>query len=209
MALPEIVQAGDPVLRRVADLVDPKHIGTQALVDLVETMTEVMRKAPGVGLAAPQIGIPLQVIVLEDAERLMARLKPDERDDRERTPFGLVTIVNPTLEIIDEGGSPPPAFFEGCLSVQGYMAIVRRHREVRVRGVDAMGNPVDWQVKGWPARILQHEIDHLRGTLYVDKMLSRSYAANAEVSSRWFGLPIPEVLERLGVDREPDPVSRK
>jgi peptide deformylase len=197
MALPAIVQAGHPVLRRPAAPVGPELFGTARLRQLVATMTEVMRGAPGVGLAAPQIGVGLSLVVLEDDEALMSRLSPADRAARGRVPFALKAIANPTLTV---HGEATATFFEGCLSVPGYMALVERAQEVEVRGQDEAGDPVTWRVAGWPARILQHEVDHLAGRLYVDRMISRTFGANAEVQARWLALPAGEVL--AGLDGE-------
>jgi peptide deformylase len=194
MAKHDIVRVGHPVLRGVAEAVAPEEIGSKGLRDLVRSMVEAMRRAPGVGLAAPQIGVAKQVIVLEDAERLMAALSPEQRAARGRTAFTLRTILNPTLELV---GEPDVVFFEGCLSVPGYSALVARHLEVAVRGLDEKGSPIEWRVSGWPARILQHEVDHLRGTLYVDRMLSRTFGTNDEVATRWQQLAPAEVREKL------------
>lgn len=195
MAAPTIVQAGHPVLRATAAPVPAEMLGTKGLRDLVSSMVLAMRKAPGVGLAAPQIGVGLSLIVLEDAEALMSRLSAEERAARGRAPFPLKVIANPTLTT---HGAARATFFEGCLSVPGYMALVERDSEVEVSGVDERGDPVRWRVAGWPARILAHEVDHLRGTLYVDRMISRTLSANAEVA-RWMSLPAEEVRQRLGV----------
>jgi peptide deformylase len=194
MPLPSIVHAGDPVLRHRAAPVPPDLFGTSKLQKLVETMTEVMRQAPGVGLAAPQIGLGLSLIVLEDAEALMARLTPEERASRGRTPVPLTVIANPVLTV---HGEAKATFFEGCLSVPGYMALVERALEVEVKGSDERGAPVSWRVSGWPARILQHEVDHLAGTLYVDRMIARTFAANAEVQARWLRVSPDEVRAAL------------
>ncbi len=199
MALPPIVHAGDPVLRAVAAPVPPDLFGTARLRQLVAAMTEVMRKAPGVGLAAPQIGVGLSLIVLEDAEALMARVSPEDRAARRRVAFPLTVIANPVLSV---HGADRATFFEGCLSVPGYMALVERALDVEVIGLDERGDPVSWRVAGWPARILQHEVDHLAGTLYVDRMLTRTFAANAEVQARWLALPPDDVRAALGSPRE-------
>src|SRR5690348_4060217 len=95
----DIVRAGHPVLRGVAEEVTAEELGQKPLLALVRTMVEAMRRAPGVGLAAPQLGVAKRVIVLEDAERLMANLPPEQRAERGRVPFALKTIVNPTLEL--------------------------------------------------------------------------------------------------------------
>src|SRR5262245_59338411 len=114
MTLSPIVQAGHPVLRARAADVSRDYLVTNEFKALVETMVATMRAAPGVGLAAPQIGVGLSVIVLEDAEALMARLSPVERAARGRAPFPLKVIVNPVLKP-QEGARA--TFFEGCLSV--------------------------------------------------------------------------------------------
>lgn len=159
-------------------------------------MIDVMRAAPGVGLAAPQIGVPLRVIVLEDREDYMTRLTPDERRERARIPFDARVIVNP---IVAHVGDERAAFFEGCLSVRGYVGLVERHREVEVTGLDEHGSPVRWRVAGWPARILQHEMDHLEGTLYVDRMMTRSFATIELATARFAGKPIREIRQLLGL----------
>jgi peptide deformylase len=190
-----IVQAGHPVLRQRAEEVAPERIGTPELQALVQRMVEAMRAAPGVGLAAPQLGVPLRVFVLEDPEALMASLSPQERDERERTPVPLRVVINPTLTPI---GEKKVTFFEGCLSVSGFAALVERFHEVEVRGLDAHGAPQTFRVSGWPARILQHEFDHLEGTLYLDRMRTRSFGTQEQVKARFGGKPIAEVLRLLG-----------
>lgn len=194
MAKHDIVRAGSPGLRERAAEVTAEEIGTKPLLSLVRTMVEAMRRAPGVGLAAPQIGVPKRVIVLEDAERLMARLGPEQRAERERAPFPLRVLVNPVLTIVDES---PRVFFEGCLSVPGWSALVSRAREVEVSATDERGEPVLWRVSGWPARILQHEVDHLDGTLYVDRMITRTFSHNDEAAAHWLSLPVAAVREKL------------
>jgi peptide deformylase len=202
-ALPRIVQAGDPVLRAQAALVPSDEIDTAAFRELVAAMVAVMRAAPGVGLAAPQIGVSKQVLVVEDPEDVMVRVSPEGRAVRGRVPVPLTVIVNPTLRLVE---GERATFFEGCLSVTGYSALVPRAVEVEVSGLDATTTEVTprvWRWRGWPARILQHEVDHLRGTLYVDRMLSRSLCSPEE-ASRWAGFNTAEVAEALGVDlREP------
>lgn len=203
MKLPRIVQAGDPVLRAPAAPVPPEMLGSRSLKELVSTMVQVMRRAPGVGLAAPQIGVGLQVMVLEDSEALMGKLTPEERETRGRVPFPLAAIINPTLtsrsgSLASPGGLERTAFFEGCLSVAGYMALVERDLRVEVSGLDPEGEPVHFEVEGWPARIMQHEVDHLRGVLYVDRMLSRTFCSNEE-AKRWINEPVADVRAALGV----------
>jgi peptide deformylase len=169
-----IVQAGDPVLRRRARAVPISLIRSKPFQSLIDGMVATMRRAPGVGLAAPQIGVPLRVIVLEDSPRLMRRLSAPERRARGRSAFALRVFVNPVLKIL----SKQKAYFpEGCLSVPGYSATTGRYLRVQVTGLDRRGRRVTWRATGWPARILQHELDHLNGTLYIDRMESRTFAS--------------------------------
>jgi peptide deformylase len=198
MAAPEnpIVQTGNPVLRARAKDVPVEQIATPEFQQLIVRMTDAMRKAPGVGLAAPQLGVSLRVLVLEDPEALQVSLTQQERAERERTPVPLRVIINPTLTPV---GEERVTFFEGCLSVAGFAGLVERWREVEVSGLDEKGQPQTWRVRGWPARILQHEVDHLDGTLYVDRMITRSFGTLPQVKALYGGKPIAEVKQLLGV----------
>ncbi len=191
-----IVQTGAEVLRHRAEDVAPERIRTPEFQALLTRMIDTMRKAPGVGLAAPQIGVPLRVFVLEDPEEFISALTPVERSERERVPVPVRVIVNPELKPI---GDEQVTFFEGCLSVAGFAALVPRYREVEITGLDEKAEPITWRVKGWPARILQHEFDHLNGTLYIDRMHSRSFGTSTQVKERFGGKPIAEVLRELGL----------
>ncbi len=188
------------MLRAAAEAVDPSAIPTKEIEVLVRRMVDAMRKAPGVGLAAPQIGVGLAVIVLEDGDKLMGRLSPEERAARGRVPWPLTVLFNPELTVVGEGRA---TFFEGCLSVEGWSALVERALEVEVRGLDAHGEPVVHRASGWPARIFQHEVDHLRGTLYIDRMMSRTFGTNAEVGAHWTRHPVEDVIETLDARRAP------
>jgi peptide deformylase len=169
-----IVEAGHPVLRQRARRLDPADLRTPAVTALIEQMRETMRAAPGVGLAAPQIGQPLALAVIEDRADYQSRIDPDELAAREREPVPFHVIANPRLTVVDPG---PVSFIEGCLSVPGYAAVTPRARAVRVEALDHRGEPLVIEARGWYARILQHEIDHLEGTLYVDRMDSRSFVS--------------------------------
>jgi peptide deformylase len=193
---PTIVQTGDAVLRSRAREVTPEELATPAMQALVVRMIETMREAPGVGLAAPQIGVPLRIIVLEDREELIRRLGDADKRERERVAFGPRVFVNPVLTPI---GDAKATFFEGCLSVDGFAGLVERHLEVEVEGLDEHGAPQRWRVRGWPARILQHEVDHIDGTLYIDRMHTRSFSTAEHVADRFSGRPIAEVLRELGI----------
>jgi peptide deformylase len=193
---PPLVQAGAPVLRARAEEVPAERIATPEFQELLRSMIATMRAAPGVGLAAPQIGIPWRVIVLEDREDLLKSLTADERRERERAPFPTRVVVNPVLRLL---GDERAMFFEGCLSVKGYVGLVERSREVEVTGLDEHGVAMSWHVSGWPARILQHEVDHLEGTLYVDRMKTRSFATADQAKALYAGKPIADVRKSLGL----------
>jgi peptide deformylase len=193
---PPIVQAGARVLRQRAQSVPSSLLATPALRELVRLMTEVMRDAPGVGLAAPQIGVPLRVFVAEDQEERIAELPEGSAAMRRRVALPLTVLVNPKVQ---PEGSEQVTFFEGCLSVRGYGALVPRWRSVSVSGVNAEGRPVSLQLEGWPARIMQHELDHLDGTLYIDRMQSRSFATDAELP-RLSAMTVADAQRELGIE---------
>ena len=193
-----IVQTGDPVLRSPAQDVPVERIATPEFQALLTKMVAIMRAAPGVGLAAPQIGVPWRVLVLEDREELMASLTAQEKAERERLPVPVRVFINPTLTPI---GEDKVTFFEGCLSVAGFAGLVERFHEVEVTGLDEKGQPQTWRVKGWPARILQHEVDHLAGTLYIDRMITRSFGTLAQVKARFAGKRMADIKQELGVTK--------
>ncbi len=192
-ASPPIVQAGAAVLRQRAVEVRREWLGTDAMARLVEIMVDVMRSAPGVGLAAPQIGVPLRIFVAEDPEERLARVAPEARELRDRAALPLTVLVNPVVTLM---AGAEATFYEGCLSVRGYGALVTRAAAVEVEGLDAQGHPQSLRLRGWPARIMQHEMDHLNGTLYVDRMISRSLASDAELG-RVGAMAVSEVLREL------------
>ncbi|KAJ3671213.1 hypothetical protein LUZ60_008639 [Juncus effusus] len=188
--LPEIVKAGDPVLHEPAREVEKEEIGSEKLEKIIDDMIAVMRKAPGVGLAAPQIGVPLKIIVLEDTQEYISYARKDEIVAQDRRPFDLTVIINPKLRSLS---NKTALFFEGCLSVDGFRAGVERYLEVEVSGLGRDGRPVKMEARGWQARILQHECDHLDGTLYVEKMLPRTFRTVQNLD-----LPLPLGCPQLG-----------
>jgi peptide deformylase len=196
MILP-IVEAGHPVLRRQAHPVDPATIRGPAVQQLIEAMRETMRSAPGVGLAAPQVGEGLQLAVIEDRPEYQARLGEEELRERGRQPVPFHVIINPRLTVLEEG---PASFAEGCLSIPGYAAVVPRALVVRVDSLDHRGEPWVIEARGWYARILQHEIDHLQGTLYVDRMDSRSFTSLRQGATPPSNADTPTVAARSRTD---------
>ncbi len=166
----DIVQVGHPVLRRTARELSVEEIKSPEIQDLIAKMKATMRAAPGVGLAAPQIGRSLQIAVIEDMDH--SHLTPEQLAKRDRHPVPFHVIINPRLFI--EESTENPEFFEGCLSVPDFVGVVPRAESVRVECLNERGEPVSIQAKGWYARILQHEIEHLSGHLYIDKVQLRT-----------------------------------
>jgi peptide deformylase len=179
-----IVAAGDPVLRRPAEPFDGQ-LDPGLLHRFVAALRATMHAAPGVGLAAPQVGVPLRLAVIEDP----APVSEEVRLARGRVPQPFRVLVNPSYDGVGAGRA---AFFEGCLSVPGWQAVVARHAEVRLTALDEHGHAVDEVFTGWPARIVQHETDHLDGTLYLDRAVVRSLSSNQAMAERW-NQPTPEL----------------
>jgi peptide deformylase len=153
MAVREIIVLGHPTLRQRARPVT--RFGPE-LQQLIDDMIETMRKAPGVGLAAPQVNV---------AERIFVAELPADED--EGLPAELYALVNPEIikrsREVEEGE-------EGCLSIPGYVGEVSRHTMVVVRGYDAWGNPIKVRARDYLARIFQHEMDHLEGVMFIDRV---------------------------------------
>lgn len=168
MALRNIVTLPDPVLRRKAR---PVSIFDKELQTLIEDMIETMRAAPGVGLAAPQVGVADRLIVVEYAEPPeideptdAAAPVPDE--PRKQVKPKLYVVANP---VIMKASSEMVLGVEGCLSIPGLIGEVERHERIQVSGLNRRGQPVKIKVDGWLARIFQHEIDHVNGVVFPDR----------------------------------------
>jgi len=197
----KIVQAGHPVLRQMARPLTPEQLRGPEIQRVIEEMRATMYDAPGVGLAAPQVGLPLQLVVIEDKPAYIDRGDPDEMAARGRTPVPFQVLVNPRLTVVDR---TPVEFFEGCLSVADMMMVVARVRAVKVEALDHHGKSVTLSAEGWPARILQHEIDHLRGVLCIDRMKSRTFMTSRNYGVYTADKSVAEVLAAVGTTGEPD-----
>nr|Q7NJV3.1 RecName: Full=Peptide deformylase 1; Short=PDF 1; AltName: Full=Polypeptide deformylase 1 [Gloeobacter violaceus PCC 7421] len=180
----EIVKTGDPVLRLTAKPLNSDEIQSEAIQQLIAAMAERMREAPGVGLAAPQVGVSVQLVVIEDRPEYIERLSGAERREREREPVPFHVLINPVLSV---EGEESAVFFEGCLSIPGYQGLVARARVVRVEALDERAAPVVIRAHGWYARILQHEIDHLNGLLCVDRMDLQTFSTLENYDRFWRG----------------------
>jgi len=167
MALRQIVTLPDPVLRRKAKAVT--NFGRE-LQTLIDDMIETMRDAPGVGLAAPQVGISERLAVIEYAEEDEDEEVETVHEDMEKPakppkPKQLFVIINP--EIV-KASEEKVIGIEGCLSIPGLLGEVERHHALQVKALNRHGKPVKLKVDGWLARIFQHEIDHLNGVVFTD-----------------------------------------
>jgi peptide deformylase len=181
-------------LRRPARALRPNEIRSREIRDLIEQMKETMHAAPGVGLAAPQIGQGIQLAVIEDRPEYIKDWTPEQLAEREREPVPFHVIINPKITLI---GEDRVEYFEGCLSLENLMALTPRARRVRVECVDEKGEAKLIDAVGWYARILQHEIDHLAGTMYVDHMYPRSLMTVENFTQHWKGKALPELKKYL------------
>ena len=153
-----IIKQGHPALTQIAKPVEKIDREVQSLID---QMIYTMRDANGVGLAAPQVNLPIRLIVVETPPET-----DDDGNEIENTRE-LFILINP--EIVNASRKKVTGM-EGCLSIPGYIGEVERSQAIRVRALDRRGKRQDLKLKGWPARIVQHEIDHLDGILYTDKL---------------------------------------
>jgi peptide deformylase len=151
MAIRDVVTIPEPILRKKARKVTEFGLTIHTLID---DMVETMRVAPGVGLAAPQVNEPLNVIVVEFG---------DEND--ENAPLKLYSIVNPEITRFSRKKDTAT---EGCLSIPGILGDVERPFAITIKGLNRHGQPVRIKAEGWLARIFQHEVDHLNGVLFID-----------------------------------------
>ena len=185
----EIVKVGHPVLRKSARPVSSSLRESAAFEELIAIM-KLTLKGRGVGLAAPQIGVGLRVFVMEDPQE---RIEADrEAREKERTAIPFEVVINPAWR---PAGEEMKTFMEGCLSIPGLLASVPRHRIIEAEWTAVDGSLRKETLRGWPARIFQHESDHLDGRLYIDYLDDRpsiSYVSTGEGVSG-------DLLIRLGL----------
>jgi peptide deformylase len=165
-----IVRMGHPVLRQRAAEVPPERFGTRALRDLERDLIRTMFDDSGVGLAAPQIAVPL---------RVLAYYLPGDDDHDELPPR---VLVNPVLTPIGPADEPG---WEGCLSIPGLRGLVPRHRALAATARTVDGDEVRFEAEGFHARVLQHEVDHLDGILFIDRMASLATLAFEDEFERY------------------------
>ncbi|MGB7216547.1 MAG: peptide deformylase [Gammaproteobacteria bacterium] len=159
MAIRKVLRMGHPVLRQRARPLAPDELGSDRIRALVDDMIDTMHDYGGIGLAAPQIGESIRLAVIEIPGG------PTRYGVVE--PLPLTVLANPTIEVLDETSA---GFWEGCLSIPGLRGYVERPQHVRVEYVDLDGKPHAKELVGFLATVFQHELDHLDGTLYIDRI---------------------------------------
>ncbi|MES2274264.1 MAG: peptide deformylase [Chlamydiota bacterium] len=185
----DIVYTGDPVLRRPARELSVEEILSPEIQNLIEDMKVTMRAAPGVGLAAPQIGQGIQLVVIEDMDHTHLTAAQILERNRYKVPFHVV--INPKI-FVEE--TEMFEFFEACLSLPQFVGVIPRAKSVRVECLNEKGEPVVLRGTGWYARILQHEIDHLNGTLWIDRALLPTLMTEENYIKLWKGKSVKECL---------------
>lgn len=186
-----IVQAGEQVLRQQTAAYTGQ-LSKHTLAKLIDAMRTTMLEAPGVGLAATQIGLGLALAVLED------HIRDDEDDPREIGELPFHVIINPVYTPV---GTETRSFYEGCLSFDGYQAVRKRWLDIDAEWDDENGGHHKERMHGWPARIFQHETDHLSGELYIDKAEIRSLTTYENLEDFWCEDPVPtEAAKELGFE---------
>ncbi len=168
MSILKVARMGHPVLRVRAKAIDPGDIKSPRLQQLIDDMFETMREYQGVGLAAPQVHVSLRLFVAGFSPE--PGLEPDEdEDDRDQERVPLMALINPEITPV---GSAIDEDWEGCLSIPDIRGRVPRAREIQVKAYDRTGRRVEIRARGFTARVIQHETDHLDGVLFFDRMKS-------------------------------------
>lgn len=179
MPIRPVLTIGNPLLRRVARDLAPEEMRTPWFHALLRDMIETMHHEEGIGIAAPQVGESVQVAVIE--------IDSDSARYPGQEPFGQRVFVNPRVTVLDDAEQ---GFWEGCLSVPNLRGFVERPRRIRVDYLDQDGHPRAIEAEGFLATVFQHELDHLQGVLYVDRIRDMTKLATIEDYLRyWCDVP--------------------
>lgn len=176
MAVREVLKMGNPALRIKAKPVTPDEIKGQEFKELIQDMFETMEAEDGIGIAAPQIGVSKQVAIV-GIPKDNPRYPDAPEEDEDENPFDILIVINPTITVVDETKS---GFWEGCLSVPGLRGYVERPKVIKVEFTDLEGLNQVVEAKGFAATVFQHELDHLDGVLYVDRVEDKTKLAYIE-----------------------------
>ena len=166
MAILKVAQMGNPVLRKIAKELDPSEIKSKEFQNLIQDMIETMEEYEGIGLAAPQVHQSVQLCLIQ--------VSPENSRYRTSEAIPLQVICNPKITPL---GSETSEMWEGCLSVHALRGLVRRPAKIRLQALDGQAKKIDWELEGLAATVVQHETDHLFGTLYVDKLVDTKQLA--------------------------------
>lgn len=185
MTLRKIAQVGHPILRRPAAPVPPEDVGSPRIQALVDDLVETMRDVNGAGLAAPQIHEPWQVCVMEVGANRRYPYMPS---------VPLTILINPVITPL---GSETFENYEGCLSVPNLRGVVRRHARIRLEALDRLGRPIELQIRGITAGTVQHEVDHLFGRLFLDRVEDPSTLTTWDQFARYREADFREVVRAV------------
>ncbi|MEW5974524.1 MAG: peptide deformylase [Acidobacteriota bacterium] len=172
MSILKVAKLGNPILRESAGKVPRQEISSREIQCLIQNMIETMREYQGVGLAAPQVHESLQIIVIEE----LAGTKGEAE-----TP--LTVLVNPSLSVISERQFED---WEGCLSIPDLRGLVPRYEQIEVQGYNPLGQTVRFQARGFYARVIQHECDHLEGKVFLERMRNLESLTYLQEFSRYW-----------------------
>lgn len=172
MAVKEVIKMGHPTLRVKAQPVPVEEIQTESFQNLIQDMFDTMEAEDGIGIAAPQIGVSKSVAIVgvpKDNPRY-----PDVEEDEDDFGFDILVVINPKITVIDD---EKMGFWEGCLSVPGLRGYVERPKKIKVNFLDMEAKEQTMEISGFGATVFQHEIDHLDGVLYVDRVEDKTKLA--------------------------------
>ncbi|MDR2508566.1 MAG: peptide deformylase [Candidatus Ancillula sp.] len=196
-----ITQVGESVLRQPCNEFKG-FLAPDLLRKLIHAMKVTMHKAPGVGLAAPQIDLGIQLAVIEDTsvDESWDPIAEDDAHETRHTPF--FVIINPTYEPVEnsDGDVVETLFYEGCLSFHNYYAARFRYHTIKAYWTDEKGRDHEEVLSGWPARIFQHETDHLSGEIYIDKAIIRSLSTASNLSKYDLDADIEHTAKQMGFE---------
>ena len=183
MGILKVAQMGNPVLRQVAEIVTIEELQDPGFQDFIDDMIDTMFEYEGAGLAAPQVHESTRVIVIRQSR--------DDEEEEAADPATLV-LVNPELE---EMGGAQEVDWEGCLSIPEIRGQLPRAARIRVKALDREGRAIAFEAEGFLGRVIQHEVDHLDGILFIDRLdrEARREAMRLIRESEWFGEPAPQV----------------
>ena len=172
MSILKIARLGHPILQKKTSIV--KRIPSPTINKLIQDMTETMLDAKGIGLAAPQVHISKQVIIFRI---------PKNEEEEENNTIEITALINPKISKISEETDTQ---WEGCLSIPGMTGLVKRYSKINYEGFDMSGNLIKKEAEGLHARIVQHELDHLKGILYINRLVdNRAFGFVDEIEEYW------------------------